>query len=56
MLHDRIQAWLPPEAGNADQPGPSSNVYAFGMLMYELMFCREPDVEVSCFRLVRGVC
>ena len=46
-LSHRVQAWLPPETGNADQPGPSSNVYAFGMLMYELMFRREPDIKVS---------
>ena len=44
-VHGRAQACLPPEAAKGKAPGPSSNVFAFGMLMYEVMFRREPYQE-----------
>ena len=41
----RGQVCLPPEAAMGKAPGSSSNVYAFGMLMYEVLFRREPYNE-----------
>lgn len=41
----RSKACLPPEAALGMAPGAYSNVYAFGMLMYEVLFRREPYQE-----------
>lgn len=51
VLTCRLQYWRPPEALSGCQPGMESNVYAFGMLVYEVLLRREPyqdeDQEVN---------
>ncbi|DBA87007.1 TPA: hypothetical protein ACH3X2_000386 [Trebouxia sp. C0005] len=38
----RLQYWRPPEALSGEKPGMRSNAYAYGMLIYEVLFHRVP--------------
>ena len=42
MPGHRLQYWRPPEALSGEKPGLRSNVYAYGMLIYEVLFHRVP--------------
>ena len=42
MLDHRLQYWRPPEALTGEKPGMRSNVYAYGMLIYEVLLHRVP--------------
>jgi serine/threonine protein kinase len=51
LLDHRLQYWRPPEALSGEESDIRSNVYAYGMLIYEVLFHRVPyqdeDQEVS---------
>ena len=42
VLECRSRYSQPPEALSGSKAGMKSNVYAFGMLMYEVLLCKEP--------------
>ena len=51
LLGHRLQYWQAPEALSGENTGIRSNVYAYGMLIYEVLFHRVPyqdeDQQVS---------